>query len=277
MSARAWLLGAGLLAGTGAAFSAAGGLGSAAPSGSVAAAATTEAASAAQEFEGSEYTGEFTFVRIRVVGDLRGFGRFGRGREPPWAHDYPRAERNFLRILEETTLVDRHPDGTKILTTDDPELFKYPVAYISEPGFWTASDAEIAGLREWLLKGGFLIADDFRGRDWYQFAQIMEEAMPELSFIEMQPSMEVFDSFFRIESLDFQPPPDYRYDPRSGKPVFMGMFEDNDPSKRLMVIANYNNDIGDYWEWSDAGFIPIDLSNEAYKLGVNYIVYALTH
>ena len=60
-------------------------------------------------------------------------------------------------------------------------------------------------------------------------------------------------------------------------PEFFGIFEDNDPNKRLMVIANYNNDIGDYWEWSDAGFLPIDLSNEAYKLGVNYIVYAMTH
>ncbi|MEZ4425741.1 MAG: DUF4159 domain-containing protein [Gemmatimonadota bacterium] len=226
--------------------------------------------------EGSDYTGQFTFVRIRVQDDLRSFGRRGRG-EPPWAHDYPRAERNFLRILEETTTVDRHPDGTKILTTDDPELFRYPVAYISEPGFWTVTDAEVAGLREWLLKGGFLIADDFRGRDWYQFEAVMSEALPDLRFVELDPSMEVFDSFFRIESLAFQPPPDYRFDPRSGTPQFLGLFEDNDPTKRLMVVANYNNDIGDYWEWSDAGFIPIDLSNEAYKLGVNYVVYALTH
>jgi hypothetical protein len=59
--------------------------------------------------------------------------------------------------------------------------------------------------------------------------------------------------------------------------VYLGLFEDNDPTKRLMAILNYNNDIGDYWEWSDMGYYPIDLSNEAYKFGVNYLVYAMTH
>lgn len=59
--------------------------------------------------------------------------------------------------------------------------------------------------------------------------------------------------------------------------TYHGIFEDNDPAKRLMVIANYNGDMGEFWEWSDSGFVPIDLSNEAYKLGVNYVIYTLTH
>ncbi len=251
------------------------------PSNPPAIVADVNASPPVQEFPGSNYTGEFTFVRIRVDMDLRGFGGGGRG-QPPWAHDYPTAERKLLQILEEFTAIDRHEDGTKILKTDDPALFQYPVAYISEPGYWRVSDAEIAGLRAWLLKGGFLIADDFRGQDWYTFESVMGEVLPELRWERLDIDQEVFDSFFRIESLDFEPPPAYgrgfRGGGRGGAPEYWGLYENNDPVEgRLMVVANYNNDIGDYWEWSGEGYIPIPLSNEAFKLGVNYIVYALTH
>ena len=82
----------------------------------------------------------------------------------------------------------------------------------------------------------------------------------------------VWDAFFRIDENDLVQPGIY------GPPVqYLGIFEDNDPKKRLMVIANYNNDVGDAWQWSDQGFLPIDLTNVAYKLGVNYVMYALTH
>jgi hypothetical protein len=99
----------------------------------------------------------------------------------------------------------------------------------------------------------------------------MERLLPDHRLVELDVSHPVFDSFFHIESLEFDHP-NFRARAR-----FYGVFEDNDPDGRLMVIVNYNNDIGDYWEWSDTGFIPIELSNEAYKLGVNYIVYAMTH
>ena len=81
----------------------------------------------------------------------------------------------------------------------------------------------------------------------------------------------IFDSFYHIKSLDM----DHPY--RRVKAEFWGIYEDNDPSKRLIAIINFNNDIGDYMEWSDEGYMPIELSNEAYKLSVNYVVYALTH
>jgi hypothetical protein len=82
----------------------------------------------------------------------------------------------------------------------------------------------------------------------------------------------VWDALFRVDVGDLQVPGIY------GPPVqYLGIFEDNDPTKRLMVIANYNNDVGDAWQWSDQGFLPVDLTNEAYKLGVNYVMYALTH
>lgn len=217
------------------------------------------------ERERVPYDGRFTFARLRYdtgVGGLR--------REAPWAHDYPRSDWHFMRILEEITLTRSRRDESNVFRLDDPDLFTFPVAYMSEPGFWTMGDEEAAGLRAYLQKGGFVIFDDFRGRDWDTFEQQMRRVMPELRFQPLDVASPVFHSFFEIRSLDFQ-----AYYDRG--PVFYGLFEDNDPGKRLMAIANYNNDLGEYWEFSDTGFVPVDLSNEAYKFGVNYVVYAMTH
>ncbi|HEX7120101.1 MAG TPA: DUF4159 domain-containing protein [Longimicrobiales bacterium] len=219
------------------------------------------------------YDGRFTFARIRYTPAARGFRGFGwgrSGREPPWAHDYPRAERNLMTILDEITAIEPYRDGGAIVDADDPALFRYPVAYLSEAGYWEPSDAEVEALRAYLRKGGFLIFDDFGGRDWFSFEAAMRRVLPGLEIVRLDASHPIFHAFFDIESLDIVH--GYR-----GRPVFLGIFEDNDPEKRLLAIINYNTDIGDYWEWSDTGFLPIDLSNEAYKLGVNYIVYALTH
>lgn len=216
------------------------------------------------------YDGRFIFARLMFapLGGLRGgFGRM----DLKWDHDYPRAERNFTRILDEVTTISPYLKGGNILAMDDPELFKYPIGYVSEPGFWTMSEAEEENLRTYLLKGGFLIFDDFVDAQWFNFARMMERLLPDHRLVPLDASHPIFDSFFHIESLDFDHP-NFPY-----KAEFYGVFEENDPSGRLMAIVNYNNDIGDYWEWSDTGFVPIELSNEAYKLGVNYIVYAMTH
>lgn len=230
--------------------------------------------SAAPQTEGPPYDGRFTFVRLRFGGNGAGLRRgWGRGGGPVWAHDMPRAERNFAQILSEVTLMSPYMDGGRVLDVDDPELFKYPVAYIVEVGYWRPSDSEVRALREYLLKGGFLIVDDFRGRDIYTFLDAMKRVLPEADVVELDPGHEIFDSFFHIEDpLSLQPPTYQQY-----VPVYLAVFEDNDPRKRLMAVINYNNDIAEYWEYSDYGYFPIDLSNEAYKFGVNYIVYALTH
>src|SRR5690606_7215125 len=129
------------------------------------------------------------------------------------------------------------------------------------------SEAEVQGLRNYLLKGGFLIVDDFVANQWLNFEAQMRKVLPEARFVPLTPAHPIFDSFYRIESLDYDHPV------FPGNPSqFLGIFEDNDPTRRLMVIVNYNNDIGEYWEFSDTGLFPIDLSNTAYKLGVNYVV-----
>jgi len=228
------------------------------------------------------YDGRFVFARLRytegvppdALGGGFGFGRRGGGGQgPPWSHDYPRAERNFMKILKEITTLDPYIGlaGGAIVDIGSPELFRYPVSYMAEAGFWTQTDQEAANLRAYLLKGGFMIFDDFRGSDWSNFETQMRRVLPKLQMVEIELTHPIFHSFFDIATLEFR-----QYYDRD-RPQFIGAYLDNDPKKRLLFIANYNNDVGEYWEYSDAGWTPIDLSNEAYKLGVNYIIYVLTH
>jgi hypothetical protein len=228
------------------------------------------------------YDGAFIFARLRYtegvgadeLGGGRGFGRRGRGQGPPWSHDYPRAERNFSKILNEITTIRPYtgPFGGVIVDIGSKDLFKCPVSYMAEAGYWTQTDEEAANVGAYLKKGGFIIFDDFRGGDWANFETQMRRALPDVVMVDLELSHPIFHAFFDIATLDF-----VQYYDRSTPARFIGAYLDNDPAKRLLFIANYNNDVGEYWEFSDTGWTPIDLSNEAYKLGVNYVVYALTH
>lgn len=215
-----------------------------------------------------EYDGRLTFVRIRTSG-FGGFGRRG-FRDPGWAHDYPTADLNIMQIVKELTLADARVDGSNIFTLDDPELFRYPIAYVSEPGEWSVRDEEAEGLRNYLLKGGFIIFDDFRENDWYNLEDQMRRVLPEHRFVQLDISHPIFHSFFEIDSLSYMPPV------YGTTPTYFGIFEDNDPRNRLMAIANRGGDLGEYWEFSGTGYMPVDLSNEAYKFGVNYFIYGMT-
>ena len=231
-------------------------------------------APAPQSFQdiNAPYDGLFHFARIYFeAGGGGGFGWGGR-RGALWAHDYPRADYNFLSILQETTYVRSHDRASNVIPLDDPDLFRYPIAYIVEVGFWNPTDEEIEALGAYLQKGGFLIVDDFQGYRALQNLQFhLGRAVPGATVQVVAPSDEIFDSFFRINPDEVIPP--YGGQP----PLWLGVYEDNDPTKRVMVMINANNDIAEYWEFSDQGYYPIDLSNEAYKLGVNYVVYGLTH
>jgi hypothetical protein len=210
------------------------------------------------------YDGRFVIVRLWYSG-YRG-----------WSFDYPDMEQNLTLILNEITAIPARPDGSHILRMDDPELLKYPIAYLSEPGYWYPSESEAAGLRNYLDKGGFVIIDDFHfEQEWRVFQAAMQKVLPNGRIDRLDTSHPVFNSFFSIKSLEVP------YPGRLGESGLMGEFygihEGNDPSKRLMVVINYNMDIGDYMEHSGRGFYAVDPTNEAFKFGVNYFIYGLTH
>jgi hypothetical protein len=216
------------------------------------------------------YDGRFTFARLRFA--ARGGGGYdfmGRA-DNKWDHDWPQAERNLMRILREVSTLRPRVEQGVVLAADDPALFRHPVAYLCEPGFWSPTDAEALALGAYLRKGGFLIFDDFFGRHWDSFEAGVRRVMPEARLVRLEPTHPIFDAFFHIEQ------PDNGVVGRRGFAEFWGVFEDNDPAKRLLLIANYNNDIGESWEWSDTGFMPVDVTSVAYKLGVNYVMYGMT-
>ena len=207
-----------------------------------------------------------------------GGGWWGRGGDLQWDHDWPTAERNLMQIVRELSSIRPYMDGSQIFAADDPELHKYPVAYVSEPGFWTVNEAEAKGLRDYLLKGGFLIFDDFSGPyEFLNLQQCMAQVLPGARIVPLDASHPIFHSFFSLDTLEFRHPYDRYQTGEFLRSEFWGIHEDNDPEKRLMAIINYNNDIGELWEFSATGWFPIPLTNEAYKLGINYIVYAMTH
>lgn len=216
------------------------------------------------------YNGQFTFVRLRYGAPIP-----YQSQRVPWSHDYPYGEQHFMRIMNDVTNLKPRIMESNVMALDDPDLPRYPVAYMSEPGYWILTESEATAFRAYLLKGGFVIFDDFaenRG-GWDYFEQVFRQVMPEARWIELDGTHPIFHCFFEIpDPLKFLPP----YD-QDLKPAYLGLFENNDPTRRLMAIVNYNNDISEYWEYSGQGFAPVTDENEAYKLGVNYVIYGLTH
>ncbi|CAN5436435.1 hypothetical protein BH23ACI1_BH23ACI1_09140 [soil metagenome] len=228
-----------------------------------------------EECPRTPYDGRFTFVRVYFPAGggagLAGFGGFGG--EPPWHHDRPDAERNLSSIIREITFLRTFDGwhGGNVFALDDPEIFRYPLLWLAEPGYWQPTTSEAEALRTYLLKGGFIIFDDFRGPHWHNFEAQMRRVLPELTPIRLMGDEPIFRSFFEIDMHAL------RVAAYSDTPEYWGFFEDNDPTKRQLAVVNYNNDIGEFMEYSDTGFAPVDIANEAYKLGVNYVVYAHTH
>jgi uncharacterized protein DUF4159 len=223
------------------------------------------------------YDGRFTFVRVKYTPAPDGYWAGGR---PSWVHGYPIAEENLMKIMNDISFLGAHDDEVNVLTFDDPELSRYPLAYVIELGWWTMTDREGAGLRAYLDKGGFVIVDDFKmpgwrglpGGGWEPFEENMKRVIPNVRFFPIDSANPIFHSFFEIANIDHFP---QAYN--VGDPIFRGVYEDNDPTKRLLMIINYNTDISQFWEWSGRGLRPVIDTNEAYKLGVNYLMYGMTH
>ncbi len=214
------------------------------------------------------YTSHFVFTRLFFGSSLSGFGFGGSA----WSHDYPAADRNVAALLDYISHTRVSLDGTNILALDDPEIFDNPVLYVWEPGYWKIQRSEAEHLRAYLLKGGFVIFDDFEGPEhWDNMTAQMRQALPEYQFIQIDASHPIFHSFFDINRLDVPHPS------MNVTPAFWAMFEGNDPTKRMLALANHNSDIAEYWEWSAEGLYAEDHTGDAYRMGIDYFIYAMTH
>jgi hypothetical protein len=212
----------------------------------------------------AEYDGRFILARVRYLS----------GRS--WSADYPAMERNLTEMLHELTSIRPNIEETNVYTLDDPDLLKYPVVYLTEPGYWRPTPEEVDGLKRFLAKGGFLIVDDFHFPDeWAVFEYGIRQVLPAAKIETLDREHPIFNSFFEIESLRVPYPGGLGEKGLMGE--FYGIHEDNDPNKRLSVIINYNMDLGDYVEWAQSGraysFQP---TNEAYKFMINYVLYGLS-
>ena len=217
------------------------------------------------------YDGRFVFTRIRYGGRGFGGGFFGYG-GGSWNHDYPAADFYISDALETLTRMRVNAASTNVLDLEDNRIFDNPILYISEPGYWRISDKGAANLRMHLLKGGLVIFDDFEHQDEFDnMAAQMARALPERRWIKIDISHPIFHSLFDLKKLDVPHPtvdvvPDYR-----------ALFVNDDPNERMLALANHNCDIAEYWEWSADERFPVDVTSGAYQLGVNYIIYAMTH
>ena len=214
---------------------------------------------------------KFTFARIQFSSpsNFRWWGGIGDANGPPWSHDFPRSEENLMKIMSEVTRIDVNPGG-HIINFQTEDCFRYPIAYLCEVGYIRLSEKEARNMREYLLRGGFLIVDDFRGyRELDNFIYELRTVFPDRNLEELPPTHPIFTCFYDLTNIPIQPP--YQ---RNMRPQYFGM---NDDNGRLMMVVDYNNDISEYWEWSADPFYKIEDTNEAFKYGVNYIMYALTH
>lgn len=233
-------------------------------------------------------TGDFQFVRTEYT-DLpyrgRGFNRFvsRTGRASGWwAQDWPDADNHFSFGVQRLTRM-QVGEPVHLALTDD-KLFDFPWIYATQVGYWDLGAPEIAKLREYLNRGGFLMVDDFwAGSDeWDVFERTMQQVLPGHPIVKIQLGDSVMHVLYDIQQKDLTFIPGTRhlgyngqvYQPAGTNPEWDAI---NDDKGRMVVAVNYNTDIGDAWEYADAPEYPAAMTTLAYRYGINYIMYAITH
>jgi hypothetical protein len=231
---------------------------------------------------------EFHFLRVEY-NDNRGGGFGGgfrsvsrRGRASGWwAQDWPDAEEHFTKGVQRLTRMDAGDPQHVSLT--DPKLFDYPWIYATQTGYWDLSDKETAQLREYLLRGGFIMTDDFWQEQEYEvFQETMNRVLPGQPITDIGLDDSVMHVLYDIQKKDLTFIPGSRhlgrdgqiYQPPGTMPAWQAMY---DPKNRMVVAVNYNTDIGDAWEFADVPYYPEAMTTLAYHYGINYLMYAITH
>src|SRR5262245_25834798 len=224
---------------------------------------------------------EFQLARMkyRTFGGGGSHGYF----QPWWAIDYPLAEEHFFPALRRSTNIQVSDDERHLDLSDD-RIFEYPFMLMQQPGRgdWDPTSYEASRLREYCLRGGFLLVDDLHGEyDWSIFQSSMRRVFPDRPIVEIPEDDALMHVFFDLK--DRTAIPGLRHLGMSrgqivarleGPPRWRGIYNDQGD---LMVAINFNSDMGDAWEHADDPYYPVPMTALAYKLGINYIIYAMTH
>jgi hypothetical protein len=226
--------------------------------------------------------GEYTFVRTIYDSPSRGYGRRGYGYGGgTWTTDYPEADNNFIVGLREwagTNLkIAPRPEALEIL---DERIFDYPILYIVEPGFLELSPEQAARLREYVARGGFLFFDDFWGvYEWENLDEQLHKVWPDYQAKDLPLSHPIFHSYLDVEEVVQVP---NVYNATRGEtsekggivPHYMGV---EDKNGRIVAFIAFNCDLGDAWEWINDSRYPVKYGLPAYKVGINVVIYAMSH
>jgi hypothetical protein len=217
----------------------------------------------------------------RLIYNTNVHSGWGPGR-PWWAIDWPDAEEHFTDGVLRYTKIDVARDSRHIRLGDEA-LFDYPWLLVQQVGRWHIDKHERQQLREYLLRGGFMVVDDFHGpQQWQTFASVLNDVLPEYRIVDIPPGDELLHVLYELEQRTQIPGRRHLYSdgqamrvqmPHS-PPRWRGIYDDKD---RLMVAINFNMDVGDAWEHADDPNYPLPMTKLAYQFGINYLIYAMTH
>jgi hypothetical protein len=217
---------------------------------------------------------EFVFARLRYMSPFRSGFAFYR-----WGTDAPKSERQFLQGVRRLTRLHVR-SVEEVVNLDDQSTFDFPWMYAVEVGYWYLTDEQVAKLREYLLRGGFLMTDDFHGTaEWMGFMHSMSRVFPDRPVVDIANDDQVFHLIYNLDGKVQVPGLQYLYTGRIAErdgiePKWRGIYDDRG---RLMVLICHNQDYGDAWEWADHPSYPENYASQAYRLGINGILYAMTH
>jgi hypothetical protein len=223
---------------------------------------------------------QWTFARVRYEAWTQPPGPRYDIYDEPWTIDYPAAEQNLSRRVRTVTSIQ--VNEPVVITLDDPGLWNSPWIYIVEPGNLRMKESEVANLREFLLRGGTLTFDDFHGPlEFANMEREMKRVFPDRKIVDLPDNHPIFSCFYQLDGYPQTPGLGSFLQGRTWeKGGYEGMLKAiEDDSGRAMVLINWNTDMGDGWEWSNAADYPgyVKYTAQAYRMQINEIVYSLTH
>jgi hypothetical protein len=222
---------------------------------------------------------EFSWSRLRYNSRMSHFGAFSGYGYGSWSRDYPKADRQFLLAMKRLTRIQGR-STEQVVDLDSDDIFNYPWVYAVQVQTWTFSDAEAKKLREYLLKGGFLMVDDFHGtEDWEQFMEGMRMVFPDRAVEDLENKDELFHTLYDLDDRFQVPGEQYvntgrTYEKDGYVPKWRAIRDDRG---RVMVAICHNMHLGDAWEWADDPAYPEKFASMAFRIGLDYIIYGMTH